>query len=297
MTLSGNNMIIKRKKYVADSVSITGYSHLINNKECQDSSFSYNSGKIIINIVSDGHGGDKYFRSSMGSKFACEVGNKCIFDFSNALLKDHKLFNEFKEKKHKSDEMLSQLEKSIIHSWIEKVFDHFNKNPFIEDRFNMLTDGEKKNLLDNPIKAYGATFVSCFKINNLIIVMKIGDGNVCVLNEKNEIFMIEEIVSEMSDDMLAFNLTTSLCDSNPDIEFKHCVLDEKCKNKGILITSDGVVNSYKDYQSYKAFIKNIFLGYMEDELEKAHEDLKNFLPKISEKGSGDDLSVSLFVER
>ena len=54
-----------------------GESHKKNdNKPCQDYSISYADNDIAIAIVSDGHGGDRYFRSHFGSQFVSEI----IFD-------------------------------------------------------------------------------------------------------------------------------------------------------------------------------------------------------------------------
>lgn len=51
-----------------DHISIRGYSHLLSNKECQDSSISWRGKKYSAVIISDGHGGEKYFRSAKGSE-------------------------------------------------------------------------------------------------------------------------------------------------------------------------------------------------------------------------------------
>ena len=45
-----------------------GASHIKKNKECQDASSSYQDENCAIAIVCDGHGGDDYVRSAIGSK-------------------------------------------------------------------------------------------------------------------------------------------------------------------------------------------------------------------------------------
>ena len=61
----------------------------------------------------------------------------------------------------------------------------------------------------------------------------------------------------------------------------------------MVLTTDGVINSYTSEQAYLDFIGNIFQGYREETLEAAHNELAEFLPRLSEKGSGDDLSVGI----
>ena len=54
--------------------SCQGESHKADDKPCQDASFSavYDDG-LAMAIVCDGHGGERYFRSDVGSRLAIEV--------------------------------------------------------------------------------------------------------------------------------------------------------------------------------------------------------------------------------
>ena len=56
------------------SFSCQGESHKADDKPCQDASFSavYDD-RLAIAIVCDGHGGERYFRSDVGSRMATEV--------------------------------------------------------------------------------------------------------------------------------------------------------------------------------------------------------------------------------
>ena len=47
-----------------------GYSHVTANKRCQDFSASYSDEERTIVTACDGHGGNVYIRSHLGSKFA-----------------------------------------------------------------------------------------------------------------------------------------------------------------------------------------------------------------------------------
>ncbi len=52
-----------------------GASHVKKGTVCQDYSLSYNSpdGNVQVAIVCDGHGGDTYVRSDVGSRLAAEI--------------------------------------------------------------------------------------------------------------------------------------------------------------------------------------------------------------------------------
>lgn len=55
------------------SHSCQGESHKSSGKPCQDASFAVNREAYAMAIVSDGHGGPRYFRSDKGSAFAVEA--------------------------------------------------------------------------------------------------------------------------------------------------------------------------------------------------------------------------------
>ena len=96
------------------NLSIQGASHIKKNKECQDASKSYFDSKMSIAIVCDGHGGDDYMRSAVGSEYACEVAEKNIKNFLENIDKDKFL--------EASEKLLKDLEASIINDWNQLVY-------------------------------------------------------------------------------------------------------------------------------------------------------------------------------
>ena len=74
---------------IAFNASSIGASHIRIGKECQDYSLSDVGDDWCIAVTCDGHGGDNYFRSSLGSRFAAETAMRCIGEFlKKALLPD-----------------------------------------------------------------------------------------------------------------------------------------------------------------------------------------------------------------
>ena len=286
-----------------DNISIRGYSHLLSNKECQDSSISWRGKKYSAVIISDGHGGEKYYRSAKGSEIACGIGKDVISMFMEKIRSEIGLYNDLVGNATKREKMLLQLERSIIQRWNDEIEADLSSAPFEGDeRFSALSDTDKESVTKTSAKAYGATFIAAVVAEKYFFILKLGDGNVCVLKD-NVSQMFFGLSDELKDDQLQFNLTTSLCSSDADKEFKHCFVntdkDHPEKNyhiDGLILTTDGIINSYTSEQAYLDFMGNIFSGYKEETLESAHAELKEFLPRLSEKGSGDDLTVGIIIK-
>ncbi|MGM9818132.1 MAG: PP2C family serine/threonine-protein phosphatase [Paludibacteraceae bacterium] len=275
------------------NISIRGYSHILDGKDCQDCSISWQEKRYDAVIVCDGHGGEKYFRSAIGSRFACEAGRKMISEFMGHILSHD-------ETKTNWNMLLSQLEISIINDWNERVCRHFSENPFESDaKFSSLNEEDKRSLRSSYVKAYGSTFIAAVLTDKFLLVLKLGDGNVCALYGQHNICMLDKTRRELSDEQLQFNLTTSLCNGDAAKSFKHCIIPINKSNRinGVLLSSDGVINSFKSEETYMAFAEDIFKGFREQKLGNAKQELADFLPELSKKGSGDDLSIGIICEK
>lgn len=269
-------------EYIIDNVSIQGYSHKLINKECQDNSLSWRGENHYGIIVCDGHGGEKYIRSAIGSKIACEVGQEMISGFMAKVEKSG----------HKIEDDLVRLENAIVSAWREKVEAHLAENPLEQDsRYVTLDDSSIKALEKNPIKAYGSTFIAGVIAMDYCFILQLGDGNAMLFFSDGSSEMPEELV----DEELQFNVTTSLCNSDAALCFRHCYrnFSEGDQVVGMTLSSDGVINCYHTEEAYMGFMNNVFSAYGEETIEDARSELLNVLDVLSEKGSGDDLSVAI----
>ena len=264
-----------------DNMSIQGFSHKRIEKECQDSSLSFMGEGFGGILVCDGHGGDKYIRSAYGSKIACEVGREKITEFMEHVSHSNK----------KLEENFVRLENAIVSEWRSRMEAHYTAFPLCEDgRFSALEKSDQDALMKNPIKAYGSTFIAAVMTDEMTFVLKLGDGNALLFYEDGTV----EMPSELEDEELQFNVTTSLCNSDAAMCFHHCCRNYADGNRvaGITLTSDGVINCYPSENAYISFMENIFFAYGE-EPDTTKEELLPVLDTLSEKGSGDDLSVSV----
>jgi hypothetical protein len=85
------------------------------------------------------------------------------------------------------------------------------------------------------------------------------------------------------DGQCVFNFTTSLCADDAIQSFRSYASD--VLPEAIFLITDGVVNSFKDekgvYELLRKFLES-----------RDAEELKEFLPILSKKGSGDDVSIA-----
>jgi serine/threonine protein phosphatase PrpC len=270
-----------------------GTSHIEKEIPCQDAANTQlgSSKTVGIALVADGHGGSKYSRSDKGSFFAVEVASKLLFLFYATLAKeksaffDKKIKNEIQQEKE-IREKLKQLEGNIILKWRDKVLDDLRKNHLTEKEKEICKNSNIEYVEDEPstlIFFYGTTLLASLVSENFWFAVQIGDG-LCIKIENNG-----EVKSPISpDDRLGFGRTTSLCDSNAIDNFRENFGLEKIK--GITVATDGVVDSF-ELEKYLEFNRDLYENFIKAS-ETSESELRNFLPKLSERGSRDDVAIA-----
>ena len=293
-------------------VSKVGATHLKDSKPLQDSAKVLLAKGYSIFSVADGHGGEKYFRSQYGSKIAVELAE---IEFSALLQKFAQLDKD--NSQINWDSTISNLERNIVAKWKRAVKNHFKKNPLSEKEkelcqnlnipltkfdyingnrdANTVSDAQKLKSPENAIeKLYGTTLISCLYIPNLQITktnegslwiaIQIGDG-ICLVKKSNG-----EIVAPIKDDEeQGFGMTKSLCSNNASNDFRHFFSFEKLQY--ICACSDGVQDSFT-LDGLKSFTNDIYQNIKEYGAEREQQELEDFFPRLSEKGSGDDVSLA-----
>ena len=267
-----------------------GSSHQKDNKPLQDYCLA-TSDKLktyAYALVADGHGGEKYIRSDRGS----EIAVRCAVQCTNELLKQ--IYSYIPGKKQNLiKKNLELLCVKISMRWKEKVIKHFNENPLTEDELKQL---EEQGILI-PIKEedipvlYGSTLLEAvyFEMFNFWFALQIGDGKCAVIKEDDSVVF----PSELENEKLGFGVTTSLCSKNAPSEFRYAFGFEKIN--GICVMSDGLTDSF-DAAKLPDFILNLKTNMVEDSKNTVSE-LKDFLPVLSEQGSGDDISISAIFSK
>lgn len=272
-----------------------GASHKAKGTACQDASFArYKRGdRYAIAVVSDGHGSNRYFRSDRGSKFAveasCEAVNefmKCFKDNETGKMQTEQLLRE-------PDKFMRQLETHILFLWREKVKKDFYTSGahFTEDELKLVEGEARKNYESDSescfFKAYGATLIVVVVYpGHFWFGIQIGDGK-CVASQANGTFF-QPIPW---DEKCFLNVTTSLCDAKAVENFRHCFHFHSFPT-AIFVASDGVDDSFANETDMYGFYQEIEDTFRGKEYKQAFREVDEFLPVLSEKGSGDDISIS-----
>lgn len=288
-----------------------GFSHKVKNKLCQDSAVTGTdkSKNYSILAIADGHGGERYFRSEIGSKIAVEVAKeeteKLVITMKS---------NKSHSKKIDLEKTTMILEQNIINSWQNRVEEYNNYNEWTSEELELIErlkinfemqneDTEIERSCDvklhnsEVLKCYGTTLLTALYISEsnptfslfqpikpLWIVLQIGDGLTFALDENNEDFLpIPE------DERLGFGITTSLCSSKAAQEFRHNF--GRTKLNALVLCSDGVADSFMR-DKFGNFVRKIQRNIKEHGRETVQKELQEFFPKLSEQGSGDDVSLA-----
>lgn len=275
----------------AFSATETGYNHTKINKVCEDASDFYDDEKMHICVVADGHGSDNYPRTEFGSKFAVDAAIKNVIEFVNTAEKSQ-VINDAEN----NFERMNQLAKSILRSWYESVEEDYNKKPFTEKELEKVSDKYKNRYLSENIeerkveKAYGCTLIIYVITDDYSFGMQIGDGK-CVLIDENGQFL-EPIPW---DDDCQLNVTTSICDDDAIDEFRFYISDKM--PTAVFVGSDGIDDSYANEEELYALYRSILKIFIEHGDEVGKSEIREYLPVLTKRGSGDDVSMGLIINQ
>jgi len=276
------------------SISVQGASHRKIKKICQDCSKHHpatkKEAKYTIAAVSDGHGGDKYFRSHIGSQQAVKVAISSLHNYLGAsdfmkTMQDNTVSGE------KKDDLIITLEESIIAKWNKAIEAELNAAEFTEDEIKTLDDEYKEKILDKSLdyrfKTYGATLIAAVVFENFWFGFQIGDGTF-VIKQNGEYSQ----PIELDPKCVGVNVT-SICDANAIRYFHHAM--GYGVPEAIFIASDGVDESFATVEGLYKFYDNIIKNSNED-WDGNVKEIEAYLPELSEKGSRDDISLAAIIK-
>ena len=278
----------RKKESLCFACKVQGYSHQKTGKVCQDAAralrlkSSAKSPVAWVAVVSDGHGGDRYVRSSRGSRFAVEATMKAMKAFMASIGRGDSLE---KMKLASAQDIMPQLCQNIYYRWQERVKKDIQEHPFTSEEKDLLKMGEVKD--KDSLKAYGATLIAALVCpGHFWLALQIGDGR-CIIQQADGTF---KQALEL-DDRCFLNVTTSLCDEKPLERFHYCFSSTDFP-RAVFLASDGVDDSFANDADMFGFYQEILRTFYSRRINKAEKELQKFLPVLSQKGSGDDISVA-----
>ena len=270
-----------------------GSSHLASGRPCQDASYSETSDRMSIAIVSDGHGGAIHSRSDIGAQMALRAAryvmdNNPLTSWQDPIIRPA-LFDE------------------LVRLWRELVMEHYDTLSRQDDTDSAtIFDIKPKEDPQNIYSLYGCTLMVACIYDNGWFVFQIGDGKCVTINSLQKIFTTSENNSNGSipisrltsepvptDDRCFLNMTTSLCDPNASTEFRFCGGNEDSIPSAIFLGTDGIDTSWGNRELLHDFYLEILKHC--SSLEIILQELRDVLPKLSEKGSHDDMSIAALV--
>lgn len=258
-------------------VTVRGASHIRHNTDCQDYSKSACFGNAAAAAVADGHGDVRYFRSGTGARFAVEAALKSVREFVK---------RENSETLKNADEKFDQLKKNIILNWNRKVARHYSSHPFSPEELKPLSERRRSFLEGGKLieSAYGTTLIVSAVGPDYWFGMQLGDGDCFAFNRDGTVSSVPR------EDSLVGNVTTSLCESDAFYHFHHIY----CAGSpaAIIMSTDGVKNSFSSFSCYRDFMEKIVSEFSSSSCQTTKKNLMEFLSEMTEKGSGDDLSVA-----
>lgn len=262
-----------------------GESHKATDKPCQDYSLSRATDDYTIAIVSDGHGGTRYYRSDVGSQLLCEVTARCLAEFV-AGIPARVLSDKSYTTVGIGDTMppeLQQLFGAIVVGWRKAVMEHADHHPLTETEQAIAVPQDEHEWE----KTYGCTLIAALRTQTYWLAFQVGDGKCVAIREDGTPF--EPIPW---DDRCFLNKTTSICDTDALSRFRCCYGSVDTAPVAIFHGSDGIDDSFGEKENLYNFYVQLAKGFSQDGFESTVRDLEQSLPVLSKRGSQDDMSVA-----
>lgn len=315
--------------FLVFATSIIGAGHIKTGKPCQDFSIAWQSEdkRSLAIIVCDGHGGDTYVRSDVGAKLAAEAALSTIKEliagdpdwilgkkgavtareadeslrYNTAVPGNLANLPETDQLRYtqrctfvrqvrdigEQDAIFEKLFRTIYEKWFDAIEKDENEKPF---------DNAEKEALGTRkiVKAYGSTLMAYVQTPLYWFAFHIGDGRVLACNRKIE---WKQLVPWDTNCFL--NYTTSLCNTNPVPSFRYAFDATGNFPSAVFCCSDGIEDSWGDYEvapkGLHDYYSKLIRVFHEDGKDSTMQKLEEFLPKLSEKGSKDDMSLAGYI--
>lgn len=310
---------------ISFDVSVVGKSHETSKLPCQDFGFSIKKDEVYVAIACDGHGSKSYVRSHIGSEIAAEVAYEKIMTFVNSvdpmnflhqkaavtampienplidksgrnvdmkdlsesqqeIVKQNIQYIKSIESIPEQEELFRDFFDDITETWKSRITENIEKRPF--------TQAEKEALGNRDVvKAYGTTLLAFVRTPLYWFSFQIGDGKILCADRN---FQWKEPVPW--DYSCFLNLTTSLCDNNPIRKFRYAFDGTGNFPIAVTVASDGIDDTFTTKDSLHNFYSLLLSNLHEEGEKRTIKSLKTYLPKLSEKGSRDDMTIVGIVD-
>jgi hypothetical protein len=245
-------------------------------------------GRIAAVFAGDGHGSNRSFRSARGSNMAVQTARSLCRDL---LLRD----GEPADLPMIEAELEARAGRQLVRMWRELVDQDLKQNgAFTSTELSLLSEeggmGAVNQVLSNPELAYGSTVLTALVTDTFLACWQLGDGDVVIVDAAGEAWR-----PIRPDPALLGNVTTSLSSPQAWEFFRWAIVRfPDAPPPLVLVATDGLANSYSSDAGFLQFGTDILRYLISDGIQAVVGKLRdNWLPRISQGGSGDDISVGL----
>lgn len=244
------------------------------------------SGPPLILAVSDGHGSAKSFRSHRGSRYAV----KATVELMRELAEGRAATPSLSAIKRVAEE---RLPRELLRRWREAVDADLTSEPFSDEELDRLKaqrgDGGKREVLQNPHLAYGATVLGVLVERDYLLFLQLGDGDILIVSEAGEVSRPID-----RDSRLIANETTSLCMERAWREIRTRFQTRYGTAPAlILAATDGYANSFVNDAAFLQVGSDILEILRRDGVGTVQDSIGGWLQEASEAGSGDDITLGI----
>ena len=268
---------------LAENVSRTGASHLRRGVVCQDASghrslLDRSGQPVQVMAVADGHGGQRYTRSDVGSRLACEVA----FTLLAAQFSQWSCANQAELQRWRSW-LQTTFPRSLHQKWMKAVERHWQE------------ESTELDALEQPFTplAYGTTIGVVIMTPTWWGHTGLGDWDLVRVDPSGDVTLINE---EQDEAQTSGEATYSLCLSNAYAHFGARTtvypIAEGSPDFSLFLSTDGVRKSCSTDEDFYEIAMYLCRGERPRSSKEAKE-LDADLDRISSQGSGDDVSVAI----
>jgi Protein phosphatase 2C len=254
--------------------SVKGAKHRRSNLGNQDAIRWYpklgDCGRVALSVA-DGHGSTHSFRSARGAELATRVSESVALELFEVV--DSAALSLINER------LINSVPRYIKQQWREAVTRDIADNPFSEEELSLVGEFD-------PYVTYGTTLVSVVISEQFIAAWQIGDGDITVIDEHGNCSwllpqrekLLGNDVRSLSDPIAERHFQVGLFGTIPPM---------------VIVSTDGLSNSYEDDEAFLKFSSDLYKIAVYDGFEVLEENMLPWLDKLTESGSGDDITVGI----
>lgn len=272
--MTASDMSASRTVWTLGGASVRGASHVRRGQPNQDAigwvtPMVSQTTESFAAAVSDGHGGAAYYRSEVGSRLAVGVAKATL--------------GRFLEAPEPSDDV-STIVAELLAGWRQAVMHDLAGHPVDSEWI----ESEQERLLP-----YGATLATVAVRPDRLIALQIGDGDM--------LFGYPDGTLERplpNDEGLFGEQTYSLCLDDAAQRFRVCArrrVDGQPWPDFIMLSTDGISKSFADEKTFLSIARDYRASVRKMGLRSVLDQLEKWLGDVSQRGSGDDVTLCLAI--